>query len=304
MKENRVKDSYEKINVNEETKNKMLSNILNSENKKSNDRCIIRKEFYMKKAAIAATIAICILVLSGTTYAAYKWMSAKQVAEHFGKEKIAEKFGKAEEEVQYAETDKYMAIYLGIVSGESLEDGVTADVDEKKSYVVAAVERKDGKKISYEENIVISPFIKGINPQNFNIYTMGGAAQMDIVDGVLYFIAESIDLEMFADRGVYIAVMDSVNIGEGYKLDENTGSISRVENYNGLNILFNANLDETKANPKAAQEYLQELNDYAFENEEGISIEDFEGHNNLKNYEKVIEKSTLVEGSETETYSR
>lgn len=300
MREDRIKKSYENIKLDNEVKDKMLFEILNSEtaNINSNKICIMRKEFYMRKAVVAAVMAICILALSGTAYAAYKWMNAKQVAESFGENKLAEQFGKSEADVLYEESDKYRATYLGMVSGEKLITGMEG-TDDKKSYIVAAVERKDGKDITYDDGIVVSPFVKGINPMKFNIYAMSGGTQSKILDGVLYFIAECDDLEIFADKGVYIAVMDGPNMGTAYNIDESTGVIKKAANYEGLNMLFEIKLNASKADPEAADKYLKELeNDLEQGADETFEGDDFEGYNDLEHPEDIIEKATLVKGSE------
>lgn len=297
MREDRIKKSYENIKLDNEVKDKMLSEILNSEtaNINSNKICIMRKEFYMKKAVVAAVMAICILALSGTAYAAYKWMNAKQVAESFGENKLAEQFGKSEADVLYEESDKYRATYLGMVSGEKLITGMEG-TDDKKSYIVAAVERKDGKAITYDDGIVISPFIKGINPMKFNIYSMGGGAQSEILDGVLYFITECDNLEIFADKGVYIAVMDGPNMGTAYNMDESTGLIKKAADYKGLNMLFEIELDVSKAD---ADKYFKQLeSDLENDGDKTTEKDDFEGDDDLKHSEEIIEKATLVKGSE------
>lgn len=307
MKENRIKESYNKIKLDEEIKNKMLSEILDSEttNKNSNKICIMRKEFYMKKAVIAAVVTICILALSGTAYAAYRWMSAPQIADKFDENKLSEQFEKNENEIEYAESDQYKVAYLGMVSGKNLRNGIEAKVHDTKSYIVVAVERKDGKAMTYDEDIVVSPFVKGVEPMEFNIYVAESKnSQRAIFDGVLYFITESDDLEIFADRGVYIAVMDGPNMGVGYAMDKNTGEIKRVKDYEGLNILFEANLDASKANPQAADEYLKALKNNSLQGATENSEPDedmynnFEGHNDLKNPEEVIKQSKVIEGSE------
>lgn len=253
----------------------------------------------MKKAVVAAVMAICILALSGTAYAAYRWMSAKQVAEKFGEDKLAKQFGKSEDEIQYAETDQYRAAYLGMVSGKNLKNDMAIEVDDKKSYIVASVERKDGKNMTYDEGIVVSPFVKGINPMKFNIYSMGGGAQSEILDGVLYFITECDNLEIFADKGVYIAVMDGPNMGTAYNMDESTGLIKKAADYKGLNILFEIELDVSKADAAAADKYFKQLeSDLENDGDKTTEKDDFEGDDDLKHSEEIIEKATLVKGSE------
>ncbi len=53
----------------------------------------------------------------------------------------------------------------------------------------------------------ISPLVKGLEPWQYNIGTMNGSYCEDIVDGIRYRIIQCDDIEIFADRGVYLSVL-------------------------------------------------------------------------------------------------
>lgn len=263
MKDEKIKESFEKIKPSAETRQRMLGNVLNSAqtDKNSNLWHSVGKEFFMKKAMIAAVIAVCVLAVSGSAYAAYSWLNAKEAVSEIGDEKLSKYFDIDKDVIQVEENDTYRAAFLGIVSGKNISDYVTEgiELDKKMSYVVTAVERKDGKDIEYGD-IVVSPFVQGVRPMDINIYAMeqGGAA-MKNKDGILYTLTECSDLEVFADRGVYLAVMDGANMGEGYNYDEKTGRIERNKDFDGLNLLFELDLDKSKADPKQARKYIDKM---------------------------------------------
>lgn len=319
-----IKESFEKISPGEDVKEKMLTYVLDSEclNVNSEIGNSIGKEYIMKKIVMAAVLAICIITASGGVYAAYRWLSAREVATEFGDEKIAKYFDKSKDEIKVQENDKFRAAFLGIVSGRNISDYIQEDdVDKELSYIVTAVEHTDGTPMTYEDGIVVSPFVKGVKPMELNIFSMeNNGAQMIVKDGVLYSLTECNSLEMFADRGVYLAVMDGPNMGQGYIYAESTGEIERNEDYKGLNFLFQLELDESKAEPDAAQEYIDrilgndnsdtedvsdeksnEKDDSSLNSEESVNREnhqDFQGYNDLKNTEDVISQAKYVEGSE------
>jgi hypothetical protein len=68
------------------------------------------------------------------------------------------------------------------------------------------------------------------------------------------------NIELFADRSIYLCVMDTpfYNV-EAYNYDEKTGEITVNENYTGMNLLFNLPLDKAKADPEAASKYLEQF---------------------------------------------
>ena len=192
-------------------------------------------------------------------------------------------------------------VYLGVVSGVNLREEIGPEkIDQKKTYVAVAVERKDGKPIEDELEFVVSPFIKGIKPMDFNVYAMGASCTVKIVDGVDYYLLECDDIEIFADRGIYLAVMDSPNMGQGYRFDKKTGEITRNKEFEGLNLLFEVELDKSKADSKVAQEYVDEVI-YGGNNSDediGRTYLEFEGYNDLKNPQEVIRQAKQIKGSE------
>lgn len=259
--ENKIKKSYKNISPTDEQKDRILSNILNSNvTVNSNNTKVIRKEFFMKrKSIVAAIIIICILTVSVTTYAAFKWLNANQVTQKMGHDKLSEalakKYGKSENQIQVMKGDKITAHYLGFVSGKKLIDDFEVNIE--KSYIITAISKNDGSKLTYDENIIVTPFIKGINPKDFNIYTIDGEKHSQIIDGILYSITACDTLEIFADKGAYIGVLENPDFTAAYNFNKTTGEITQNNNFKGLNLLFEVKLDASKADPEAAKKFLR-----------------------------------------------
>ncbi len=119
-------------------------------------------------------------------------------------------------------------------------------------------------------------------------------------DGVMYQIIDCDNLEVFAERGVYLSVNHSTFFeAEAYQFDKESGEITRNDDYEGLNALFRLPLDLTKADEKAAQEQLrrwkEEMNG---SDEENVEEEDTENDGerrdwntkNLKKYARLLPK--------------
>lgn len=308
MRDEKIVESYNKIVPDEEAKNRMYTNILEHKNKDldTNRTFCIRKEFRMKKMAVAIMMLICICLISGTGYAAYKWLNSKEAAEAIGDKKLAQYFGKKESDIEVQESGEYRIAYLGTVSGKDISD-IDLDENKKKTYAAIAVERKDGKPMKEDSDIVVaSPFIKGIDPNELNIYTMGGGVTWKIIDGVYYAIAECDDLQMFADKGMYLAAMDGPCMKEGYTFDQQSGQITAKESYQGLNALFEVKLDPSKADAKKAKAYLERLKNGESDNDgytesTDVSVDEkkIEGID-LNNTKDVLKHSKYLKDSEKE----
>lgn len=76
---------------------------------------------------------------------------------------------------------------------------------------------------------------------------------------MLYWLVNCSNVEYFADHTLYLCVTDTDFYRKGlYNYNEEDGSISRREDYDGLNALFVLELDESKADPVMAQTLLKE----------------------------------------------
>ncbi len=214
-------------------------------------------------AAVVGFGALCIA--SATAYAAYRYLSPSQVAGHLADQGLAAAF-QGEDAVEVNETQVsggYRITLLGSAAGRNISDylrSTDGQVREDGIYTVVAIEREDGTPMpdtssdEYgEEPFFVSPYVRGLNPVRYNAATMGGGYSEFVQDGVMYRLVQTDNVEMFADRGIYVGVNSGTFYDAGaYRYDESTGEMTRNEAYSGANALFVLPVDETRADPEAA----------------------------------------------------
>lgn len=234
------------------------------------------------KKSIKAIILAAALVsaMSATAFAAYQYLTAGEVADKLGDKKLAAQLNGSSFAPQTMTDGPYQATVLGVVTGENISDFQpdTWDVAPGNTYAVVAVEKTDGTPMTFDDEILVTPLIQGQTPWQYNIFTMHhGGAQMQIVDGVLYRIVEFDDIQCFADRQVYLAVLGEAFLDNtAYEMDETTGIITPKADYDGCNMLFTLPLDPTKANPEKAKQILKAIDaNQADDGEEEDGSSDF-----------------------------
>lgn len=233
----------------------------------------MRKPLF-KTVPIMAALLTAVLATGGlTAYAAWQYLTPNQVAEQFEDKKLAQAFSSRDASVinKSQICGDYKITLLGMISGENLSDYATevdGQIQTDRTYTVVSIEKRDGTPMpktsdpEYDNGFLITPFIKGENPAGLNIFHMGGGSSMMVQDGIEYRIIENDNIEVFADRGVYLGVLDSGFYDiEAYNFNKKTGEITRNDNYEGVNALFELPLDKSKADEKAAQEQIEEWKD-------------------------------------------
>lgn len=246
----------------------------------------MKQKFYQRIPA-AALIAVAILSVGSLTVAAsLKYLTPDKAAEAIEDVGLAEAF-QSKDAIFINESQTsgdYKVTLLGIVSGERLSRYVSSDtakeLDGSHTYTVTAIENADGTprpstsdEAYGQEPLFVSPLIQGLNPVWYNIVTMGGGYSEFVEHGVQYRITESDNVEIFADRGLYLAVSDGTFYNsEAYHFDETSGAITPNESYEGLNVLFHLPLDTSNADPDAAAQYIQKIEKELF-GEEGTDTD-------------------------------
>ena len=213
-----------------------------------------------RKLSIAILIAaLAISISSVSVYAAWKYLSASEVAQNMQDAKIADAFTSSQaftiNETQcYGE---YQVTLLSIVSGECLSNFPAysnGSLKTDRTYAVIAIENINGMPMpetsedAYAKlEFFASPLIAGYSPILYNIASMNGNYTDMTEDGILYRLLECDNVEAFADQELYVCVSDSIFYNPAaYIYDEVTGKISRNEAYDGLNALFKLPLDVSK----------------------------------------------------------
>ncbi|BCJ92543.1 hypothetical protein acsn021_01120 [Anaerocolumna cellulosilytica] len=226
-----------------------------------------------KKVLVFLTAAALTLMMTATAFAAWKFLSPKEVALNLGDQTLAEAFD-SEDAINLNETvvsGGYEITLLGIVLGKGLSDfqSESNNILPERTYAVVSIAREDGTPIpdSYDAESIktrtdffISPLIKGQEPWLYNIITMNGGYNEFVIEGRLYRLIECDTVELFADRGLYLCVSTgSFYDSEAFNYDEQTGEITLNTSYSGANALFSLPLDVTKANYEEGQKYLDSL---------------------------------------------
>ncbi|WP_406241761.1 hypothetical protein ACF3M2_11525 [Tissierella carlieri] len=279
---------------------KMLWQVLSSDNEPDDslNRKIInkigersrRKGINKRRLSVSAMVVILIVATSISAFAAWKLLTPKEIAENLGDNGLALAFeGEGAVSIDQTQTiGDYKITLMGIVSGKEISDfkHSAEEIFPNRTYSVLAISKVDGTPMPdsrdplYDEiSFLVSPFIKGHHPKDLNIFTMNGGASWFVKDGIMYRTMECDDIEVFADRGLYIAVMDNFDITNAYKFNAETGEISRNTDYEGINALFDLPIDPSKGNYEEAEKYIQtllrnqETSDEESMNEELIDIE-------------------------------
>ena len=220
---------------------------------------------FKKAAAVAACIGLAALG-SVSVYAAYRYLSPAQVADHVSTNKSVVDAFASSDAIEINETqlsNGYNITLLGLVSGENLQLYIPEEnaqtLSSSHTYAVIAIESVDGKTMKYEE-FCISPLLNGVDFTIANNATMSNFLTYFEQDGILYHLLECANLEIFAKRGVQLGVVDSFGKEtQAFYMDETTGVYHKQEGYEKTNALFALPLDESKADEIAANKYVETL---------------------------------------------
>lgn len=245
------------------------------------------------KTAVAAAMACVIAAGSLTVYAAYHYLTPSQIVEELGEKSngLQEAF-EGSDAVRVNETQSvngYDITLLGLASGKDLmgtlgAGGAEMEVDENgtfggvslngtsdqgrdvsgldgsMTYAALAIARTDGAAMTQDESKCVSPLIGGTDWMQVNNGTLDVGLHWFDKDGVVYELLECKNLEIFADRGVQIGVVDSFgDESRAFSMDEKTGVYSKKEGYDGTNALFSVPFDPAKADKAAADAVLADI---------------------------------------------
>jgi len=229
---------------------------------------------YRKRLSTGVMVAILTLVMSVTAIAATQFFSSDQVAVQLGEKILAKAFESSDaiEVNKSVDSGDYKFTLHGIVSGAGLkelnESNSTNEIHPERTYAVVSIARQDGRPMPKtsdpeygEESFFISPLIKGLKPWQVNIASMRGGYSEVVLNGIQYRLIECDDVEMFADRGVYLAVSSGSPFynSEAFAYNESTGEVTAKSDYDGVSLLMDLPLDKAKADPAKAEAYLKEL---------------------------------------------
>lgn len=259
-----LRDSLTQIDGPSNELNQTIKNQIEEHSMLKNDR-------KLKLIPIPLLVIILTLLMSFSVYAAWKLLGPDEVAQELGDNSLAIEF-QSEDAIVINETvtsGGYNISFLGVVSGADLSDfkGSAEEIFPDRTYAVVAISMEDGSPMpstsddEYRDiKFFVSPLIKGETPWWCNIVTMHGSYTETVIDGIMYRLIECDDLEIFADRGLYLCVSNTYFYDiDAYNYNEETGEITSNPEYDGVNVLFDLPLDSSMADPEKAEKYLQEL---------------------------------------------
>lgn len=160
---------------------------------------------------------------------------------------------------QTVESEDYRFALAGLISGKGLSE-FTQDLEESRTYIVASVARIDGAPIdALEQSFTFTPLVEGYAPWMVNAWTLCGGYSNFTVDGVVYYLFDCKSVEIFADHTVYLAAYEGSNFpNQDMFAMADDGSISFAEGVEGARWFFTLPLDESKADPIAAEQFLND----------------------------------------------
>lgn len=242
---------------------------IDEENSRESEEKIVKIETVKQttrksmKTMVLAAALVC--AVSASAFAAYQYLTAGEAAEQLGDKKLAAQLAGSSFSPQTLSDGVYQATVLGVTTGENISDFQpdTWDVAPGNTYAVVAIQKTDGAAMTWDDEILVTPLIQGLQPWQYNIFTMHhGGYQAQIIDGVLYRILEFDDIQFFADKEVYLAVLGQPFLDNtSYAMDEKTGVITPKADYDGTNLLFKLPLDPAKADPEKAEQYLKAIDE-------------------------------------------
>ena len=223
------------------------------------ESCVMRKNRMRK---LALLVAAAVVLLAAGVSAAVLWRSPAQVADAMDNPTLAAAFA-GEDAVVCNETQvvgDYAVTLLGTVSGRNLS-AWGSDLAADHTYVVTALARTDGTPLEAETFDAFSwtttPLVAGCPVRAVNSWTLDGFAQCQVLDGIAYYILDVQNLQVFADRTVYLAVYQGGTPSPSQFPMAEDGSLSLADPAAGA--LFTLPLDADLADPAAAAAFLEDL---------------------------------------------
>ena len=253
--------------MNNKEKYKQAFSVLHASEHISLEDIMSEKRSYRQRSKVVAAVVCTVILLgSGSVYAANHYLNPSQIVDEISADSALSKAFADKDAITINETQTsngYNITLLGLVSGEKLglyvPDETKKEVSDKHSYAALAISKSDGSKMS-NSNFCVSPLINGEAFTDVNAATLNVGLSWFEKDGVIYELIECDNLEIFADRGVYLSLVD--DFGDevaAFRMDEATGNYHKVKDYAGTSALFTLPLDKDKADTMAADKFLVSL---------------------------------------------
>ena len=241
----------------------------------------------------AAVVMALIAVIGTSAFAASSLLSPSEIAASmFGTPTVAALF-EGEDSVLIEESQPlgdYILTLHGVVSGSTVDmpwRDPSIQIKPEATYIILSAQRKDGTAVSlhdFVESHNITPVVDSYEPGNVwdenginqeivpvNKYSVKWRESGTVVDGVFYWLIDATKLEIFADHTVKLAVFHArdseghyLQIFEDILVMDEDGTVSFREDFTLPHAMFTLPLDESRADPEAAQTLLEQYKKYAF----------------------------------------
>lgn len=215
-----------------------------------------------KTKKMAAMIAAAAALLAVSVSAVMLLLTPAQVAQHHDQPLLAEAFESGDAIIlnETVESGDFEITLLGLVSGENL-DVRNQDLNQAHTYAVLALQRLDGEPLENETfdfiNYTMTPLVAGYAPTAVNNWTLDASASGFADGGLYYYLLDTASIEMFADHTVYMAFYEGTAPNNSIFTVAEDGSIRFAEDFDGVQALFTLPLDPAKADPAAAEAFVE-----------------------------------------------
>ena len=223
--------------------------------RQESEKEMLKMKLLKRPVAIVAIAALLMISASAVVLR----LSASQVADRMGQHTLARAFedNNAVAVNETVESGGYAITLMGLTSGANLDEW-SSEVDTARTYAVVALDRLDGAPLEQQSfdftGHTVTPLVSGYAPWVVNNWSLHSFATGTAVDGTFYFLLNTSDLSVFADRTVYLAFYEDgfAPSAEKFTVAED-GSIAFAEDYRGAHALFTLPLDPGLADPAAAE---------------------------------------------------
>ncbi len=221
-----------------------------------------------RKVLWRAAIAVCLAaVLSVGGLATAGLLSAREASKFLDNEAMQKAF-QGENAIEIDETQvmgDYTVTLLGVASGKALGEYGAENNDHK--YIMMAFQANgDTNIMNFNPDYRVTPLVSGYSvPMDYIFWRAGPGV---FIDNVLYMCYDISELELFADRTVTLAVYKQrfpvyvdgawCYAPEDVFTTEEDGSIAFREDFPEEHVMFSLPLDESKADPTAAERLIDE----------------------------------------------
>ncbi len=228
---------------------KRTENLMKQRAKRKDEQTLQKRKPVKILAAALAIIAL----LSVTAFAVSYYLSASEVAEYFGEKEIVAMFKDSEIEPKTVSNGTYDVTFLGKTTGTMLNMTEGFEADETRTYAVIAMKKTNGTPLSLIDGMPLQPVpvIEGYMP--YRTWCIMESSRGLEREGILYYLFDYKNLEIFADRTVSIALIEGAMVPSPEILTtDESGKIVYADGYTGIKGIFELPMDESKADPEAA----------------------------------------------------